>query len=86
MARYPQAAGALDQWYRLGKKAAPQSFAELRALFGTVDRVGRYWVFDIGGNKLRLIAAIHFGSGRLFVRSVLTHAEYDRGHWKEGGP
>ena len=45
MARYPQAAGALDQWYRLVKKAAPQSFAELRALFGTVDRVGRYWVY-----------------------------------------
>ena len=37
MARYPQAAGALDQWYRLVKKAAPQSFAALRALFGTVD-------------------------------------------------
>jgi len=83
MARYPEAASALDPWYRMVKKAELQSFADLRGLFGSVDRVGHYHVFDIGGNKLRLIAAIHFNRGNLFVRHVLTHAEYDRGRWKE---
>jgi mRNA interferase HigB len=39
--------------------------------------------FDIGGNKYRLIAAIHFNTQMLFVRHVLTHAEYDTGGWKK---
>ena len=84
MTRHPEAAGALDQWYRLERKAEPRSFAELRGLFGSVDKVGSYYVFDIGGNKLRLIAATHFNRGKLFVRHVLMHVEYDRGRWKEG--
>jgi mRNA interferase HigB len=44
--------------------------------------VGRFTVFDIGGNNFRLIAVIHFNRGKLFVRHVLTHAEYDKGKWK----
>ncbi len=79
---HPQCASALDQWYRLCKKAEWHTFAELRALFPSTDKVGDMFVFDIGGNKLRLIAAIHFNTGRLFIRAVLTHKEYDRGDWK----
>lgn len=56
------------------------SFADLKACFNSVDRVGRYYVFDIGGNKYRLIAAIHFNRQMLFVRHVFTHRQYDR--WK----
>lgn len=41
------------------------------------------YVFDIGGNKYRLIAAIHFNTQMLFVRHVLTHVEYDSGGWKK---
>ena len=40
-------------------------------------------VFNIGGNKFRLIVVIHFNRDRLYIRHVLTHAEYDRGHWRE---
>lgn len=36
-------------------------------------------MFDVGGNKLRLIAAVHFNVGKVFVRAVLTHRQYDRG-------
>jgi mRNA interferase HigB len=39
-------------------------------------------VFNIGGNKLRLIAAIHFNRQKVFVRAVLTHAAYDQGGWQ----
>jgi len=40
-------------------------------------------VFNIGGNKVRLVAAIHFNRNKLYVRHVLSHAEYDKGKWKE---
>jgi mRNA interferase HigB len=39
-------------------------------------------VFDIGGNKYRLIAAIHDNRRKVYVRAILIHAEYDRGKWK----
>ena len=92
---HPQCASALDQWYRLCKKAEWHNFAELQThlledekpgegqmLFPSTDKVGDVFVFDIGGNKLRLIAAIHFNTGRVFIRAVLTHKEYDQGGWK----
>jgi mRNA interferase HigB len=47
-------------------------------MFGSVDRVGGFCVFDIGGNKYRLVAAVHFDRQMLYVRHVFTHAEYDR--------
>jgi mRNA interferase HigB len=40
-------------------------------------------VFNIGGNKVRLISAIHFNRNKLYVRHVLSHAEYDKGKWRE---
>ncbi len=39
--------------------------------------------FIIGGNKVRLISAIHYNTHRIYIRRILTHAEYDRGDWKE---
>ncbi|MEJ0038187.1 MAG: type II toxin-antitoxin system HigB family toxin [Gammaproteobacteria bacterium] len=61
---------------------------QLRALlcasaFGSVDKAGNVFVFDVGGNKARIVAAIHFNRAKVFVRYVLTHAEYDRGDWNE---
>ena len=50
----------------------------LKASFNAVDRVGDYYVFDIGGNKYRLVAAVHFNRQMLFVRHVFTHRQYDR--------
>jgi mRNA interferase HigB len=44
---------------------------------------GDFYVFNIAGNKYRLIAAIHFNRQMLFIRFILTHAEYDRGGWKK---
>lgn len=79
---HPQSASALELWYRLCKKADWRNFAELRALFPSTDKVGDLFVFDIGGNKLRLIAAIHFYTRQVFIRAVLTHKEYDQGGWK----
>ena len=59
------------------------SFAELRATFPSADSVDNLIVFNIGGNRYRLIAAVHFNREKVYIRYVLTHAEYDRGNWKQ---
>jgi mRNA interferase HigB len=82
--RHPKARSPLESWYQIAKHAQWESFADVRKAFGAADQVGRFTVFDIGGNNYRLIAAIHFNRGKLFVRHVLTHSEYDEGKWKDG--
>jgi mRNA interferase HigB len=81
-ARYPETKTAPASWYRLAKKAEFASFAELRGLFPSADQVGKLTVFNIGGNKVRLIAAVHYNRKRLYIRAALTHEEYDRDKWK----
>jgi HigB_toxin, RelE-like toxic component of a toxin-antitoxin system len=51
--------------------------------FPSADQVGKLTVFNIGGNKVRLIAAIHYNRHKVYIRAVLTHSEYDEGKWKE---
>ena len=45
------------------------------------DEFGDFVVFNIAGNKYRLIASIHFNRGKVYIRHVLTHQAYDRGEW-----
>ena len=77
-ALHPEATTALKVWRKCVESNPIAHFAALKALFRSVDRVGRFCVFDICGNRFRLIAAVHFDRQLLFVRHVLTHAEYDR--------
>jgi mRNA interferase HigB len=79
---YQDCATALDAWYRLIKAGEFTTFAQLRATFGSVDKVGNVYVFNVGGNKLRVICAIHFNRGKVYVRHVLAHADYDKDAWK----
>lgn len=81
--KHPEAETALARWYRLVKNANFASFAELRQAFPSADQVGKLTVFNIGGNKIRLIAAIHYNRKRLYIRAVLKHEEYDQSKWKE---
>ncbi|OLE51456.1 MAG: hypothetical protein AUG51_23475 [Acidobacteria bacterium 13_1_20CM_3_53_8] len=81
--KYPETKTALAQWYSLAKYNNFSNLAELRTIFSPVDRVGKLTVFNIGGNKVRLIAAIHYNRRKIYIRAVLTHAEYDEGKWKE---
>lgn len=82
-AKWPHAATALEAWYRLVKASAPQDFAEMKKLFPATDKVGTQHVFDIGGNKLRLIAIVQYRAQKLFIQHVLDHREYDKSRWKE---
>jgi len=77
-------ASALDSWYRIIKHSTITNFAELRAIFPSVDQVKGLTVFNIGGNKVRLIAAIHYNTQKVYIRYVLTHRGYDKNKWKEG--
>jgi mRNA interferase HigB len=79
-ALHPNATAPLKVWRKCIEATRFEHFAHLRTTFGSVDRVGRFFVFDIGGNKFRLIAAIHFDRQLAYVREVMTHAAYDR--WK----
>jgi mRNA interferase HigB len=80
--RHPAAASGLAHWYHVLKRNHPSNFAELRRLFPHADQVGGLTVFNIGGNKARLVAAIHYNRNKVYIRAVLTHAEYDTGKWK----
>ena len=77
---YPPAEEQLQAWHKIAESRAFANFAEIKATFNAVDKVDIYYVFDIGGNKYCIIAAIHFDQQKLFVRHVFTHKEYDK--WK----
>ena len=57
---HPQARSAMDHWYRVAKRATWSSFAEVKQSFNTADFLAPHIVFDIGGNKYRLIAEMNF--------------------------
>ena len=77
------AADAFAKWYDLVRNNRFANFNEVRRTFPSADLVGDLVVFNIRGNRYRLIARFIYEKGRVYVRHVLTHAEYDRGNWKE---
>lgn len=80
--RHPDCRAALAQWYREMKRVRFTDIAAVRMAFPHADKVGKFTVFNVGGNKVRLIAAIHYNRGKIYIRHVLTHREYDKGAWK----
>ena len=75
-------------WYKVTKAARWRSLGDTRRTFGHADvvKVGSdrtAVVFNIGGNKNRLIAAIHYDRSAVYVLRVLIHREYSRDKWKE---
>jgi mRNA interferase HigB len=81
--KYPETQTALVQWYDNIKQNNFSSFIELKKMFPSADQVDKLTVFNIGGNKVRLIAAIHYNRKKVYIRAVLTHQEYDQNKWKE---
>lgn len=51
-------------------------------MFASADQYHRVVIFNVGGNKYRVIAAVHYNRRKVYIRHVLTHAEYSRGDWK----
>ena len=81
--QHPEATTSLARWYQLMKRGNFANFVELRTAFPAADQVGKLTVFNVGGNKVRLIAAIHYNRRKVYIRAALTHTEYDEQRWKE---
>jgi mRNA interferase HigB len=74
--------GALNRWIETVEAADWKSPVDMKKTFRSGDVVGKQTVFNIGGNKCRLVALVQYESRRVLVQHVLTHADYDKGDWK----
>jgi len=81
--KYPNSSDPLDSWYRIVKHTDFDTFSELRNVFPSADLVERITIFNIGGNKYRLITYIVYKKKRIYIRNILTHEQYEKGKWKE---
>ena len=84
---YPQAATGLAVWRRIMRQEQFRHFADLRRCFRAADQVRvasdkPVVVFNVCGNNYRLICAIHFDTGKVFLLRFLTHADYGKDRWK----
>ena len=79
--QHPNARSSIDDCYRVLKNGTFKTPDELRQVFPSLDNfkcLDRWWVIDISGNQLRLLAFIDFELNRFYVRHIVTHAEYDK--------
>jgi len=72
---------AMREWIAIARNAGWNTFAELKNTFNHSDIFGNCTIFDIGGNKYRIIAKVIYRKKLVFIRAVLTHAEYDKKKW-----
>jgi mRNA interferase HigB len=72
----------LRVWYQVATHANWTSFGDLRQTYPSADLVERLTVFNIGGNDFRLVARVEYQRQEIYIRHVLTHAEYDKEDWK----
>jgi len=85
---HPNAAASLAAWNDVARKSAWGSLQEIRQTFPQADpaKVGSgktATIFNIAGNHHRLIAAIHFDTGKILILEILTHAKYSKNRWKQ---
>jgi mRNA interferase HigB len=82
---HQDAEGPLRAWYThvSNKTVSWHSWGDIKADFGSASLVGNCVVFNIGGNKYRLISRVLYPSQKVFILRVMTHQEYDENKWKE---
>ncbi|MFZ4660854.1 MAG: type II toxin-antitoxin system HigB family toxin [Caldilineaceae bacterium] len=81
--KHPFAERPLRAWYTHVEHIAWHNFAEVRKDFASADQVKRLTVFNIAGNHYRLVVRIEYRIQTVYIRSVMTHTEYDREAWKD---
>jgi len=81
--RYSDAAAALANWKRAVRASRWDHQADVKAQFHDSDLVADKTVFNIAGNRYRLIAYISFATGIVYIKDILTHKDYDKGGWKQ---
>ena len=75
--KHPEAEQPLRHWHTVAEHSRFADFMDLRRTFGGADYVAPYTVFDVGGNNFRIVVIVRYRAGRIFVRWVMTHREYD---------
>ena len=81
--KHTNAEANLRTWYKITKKARWTNFVELRQAFPSADLVENFTVFNVSGNNYRLIALVDYKYQEVYIRYILTHAEYDKQNWKK---
>ena len=79
--KYPKDRAALMTLYRVLNANTFSTPEELRAKFPSLDNFkynDRWWVFDVGGNNLRVLAFIQFVNNRIYIKHIVNHADYDK--------
>lgn len=79
---HPSAQRPLQAWYAHAKQAQWRNLAEVKRDFPSADQVQRFTIFNIGGNNYRLIVRLEYAQQKIYIRSLLTHAEYEKDRWK----
>jgi mRNA interferase HigB len=80
---FPDSENALRSWLQIAKKAEWKNLTEVRCDFPHADLAGVCTIFNIGGNKYRLIAKIYYPNKKILIRFVLTHKEYDKKTYRD---
>jgi mRNA interferase HigB len=80
---HPDAEVPLDAWRQVAEQAEWKHIIDVREVYPHADFVEGYTVFNIGGNKYRLITKITYIVKSINIKYVLTHNEYDEGKWKK---
>lgn len=73
---------ALREWIKVVRSADWQNFSDVRKTFNHADAYGACVIFDVGGNKYRIIGKIAYRFGIVYIRFVLTHGQYDENKWQ----
>jgi mRNA interferase HigB len=81
-AKYPDVSVQIEDWYTLVKAATWQTLTEVQQLYASAEAVGNFTVFNIKGNRYRLIVGINYVKQTIYFKYFLTHAEYDKDEWK----
>lgn len=77
--KHPDIIDALNKWYGDSKRSDWKNLSAIKKMFNSVDYVGNdRYVFNIKGNKYRLVVMIHFPKRTMYIRFIGTHAEYDK--------
>lgn len=79
--QFPNDAAAIDNVYNQLKNLNFSSSDEMKKVFKTLDNFkykDKWYVIDIGGNNVRLLAFIEFKHNRMYVKHIVSHAEYDK--------
>lgn len=80
---YPDIGQAIEAWYAVVKSAEWENLEDVRRIYRDAEAVGNFTVFNIKGNRYRLIVGIDYISRVVYYKYLLTHADYDKDRWKD---